>query len=167
MTSKICGSTFILQVPTLVMAGFGCLPCVFSPSVVSFFFDLYVDFDQYFSNMPSCSQHCRERASDAANTPLSLILCHSESDKSVPCGSITVGRGLPSTSFVGRGSISGGGVFSLTTFLGAGVGCGVSTTVGPEARRFAAGSLSLAEARRFSAIGWLKELGHSDMGEEY
>ena len=63
--SKMCGSTVIVQVPSLVMESLeglfaGC-------STTPFFFTGFV---QYFSNMPSLSHFCRDLCNESGRTPL-------------------------------------------------------------------------------------------------
>jgi hypothetical protein len=72
----------ILHVPALVIGGLS-LAC-FSVSSWSFFF-LYVAFDQYFSNMVSCSHRCRERWMEATKTPLLLVRKLNTPDDSLTC----------------------------------------------------------------------------------
>jgi hypothetical protein len=106
------------------------------------------------------------------------MLCNSESGSSTPRRSALVGKGLPSTTFVGSDAVSGGCGASLagsTTFLVAGTAGGFSAVAAAAAAeaetveevaaaaveeveaaacRFAVGSRSLAEARRFSPGWW-------------
>jgi hypothetical protein len=142
---------------------------------------LYVDLDQYVSNM-SVVHFSRDRWRDVARTALSTTLCHSESGRSGVWGSFNVGSGLPSSILIGRitggggGGGAGGGVGSFTGSLVFSdlnlsdlVFSAAAGFSGPDlvSRRFGAGSRSLAEARRFSAMASFVVASHYDIIRGY